>query len=1439
MNIFNGLWDTLENLAFHKVVAIQECPGHVARITFEAGGESSKQHFEKEGFIFVNGVQCKVITPPPPPPPVTIVVVYWYPLEEPDIAVNTVLSAFGTVNHVRNQFWSGRPSVSTGSKVVRMVLEREIPLFININGIRCKIWYRGQPLRCDRCCKEGHKATACPDKGKCYRCHKEGHLSRNCPDFTVWGTPLATTTSVDAETSEIAPAPVPEVGDDSLNGVAFDSRATGHFKTTENGGINDSENTINNKNSENNETIESSENIEINDNGMDSAPSTLEDNSKYLCENVADTDGLLVDKEMFQASGLRKRPVSYISPEDSAPSESDASLDPVPRSRRRSSKKPSFIPGQHSLPVSIPDATPHGPGFWKLNTSVLDDPEYFQLVNDAWQCWHSYIPLFPSLAKWWHAGKKLVKGLTIRFCCRKSKNSSLNRDVLVRLIDHLKIKVDKGQTSCVGPYHSALASLASLDLLAAKGAQVRSGAQWIEAGETSSAYFFRLEKKQAANRWIAALRDIDSNIVSSSQALRQTLSSFYSAPYADQATQSDLLRKTSSKLSDSQSASCEGSLSIEEAHSALCGMARRKSPGLDGLPMEFYLKFWNLLGSDLVAVLNSCFSSRQLSLSQRSGVLSLSYKKGDCLDPRNWRPISLLNVDYKIASRAIAGRLLKVIHIVVDKDQTCGVPGRFIGVNVALLRDVVDYPTETGAPIAILSLDQEKAFDRVDWLFMQSTLATMGFGPSFRAWVNLFYDHVCSSVNLNGNLSESFYLSRGVRQGCPPSPLLYVLISEVFAVSIRSNPRISGISLPGVGSISPISQYADDTSLILSSDDAIKAAFESFALFEKASGSKLNLTKSKGLWLGRWSGRPHPPVNLHWNSSKLKILGVFIGVGDLESDNWRPRIDAVHRVLKSWRSRSLSFQGKALIINALALFRIWYVASLIPMPAWALKELYLLVFTFFWSGKRELVSRVTVSQPSLFGGFAVVDIKLKVWALLGQWESVQLSQFTTDGCAQAAQGSSQAMENKDSPESLQRDSLPKLEIPDALKHLQNKEMKFVGVPFLSAPSQTKVVGFDSPAKFVSGDNQFLVALTLRPCTPATVMASETQESEMNTTDLFTSASAGAESLPELSESTLLWAEMTQIENPEVLKALKNSGTTFMGVHFYKFPISPSTNVDSQPKAPKTQEQKEREKEECTNRLKARNKHQQKQQEKQEQQQQQQQQEKQPQQQQQQQLVLEHAWAQAGRLCVLSGVPSPFLFPCEEMDNTKQSRAECCQGRKTRGARGSVEETSAAKRYNMADGEADARKEESEEQEEPSLHEIKSMLVDLQSTVSSIALENKQLKKGLNNLDISTKLKCHKIKTKLYKQRTRLKNIKASDLFPGYVAAAAGFNNLTLDRRGLVKSANTKRRDGCIHSIWTIDGCIHSIWTIDGRVFVKTSPDGNPVRIFSDDDFEYL
>ena len=208
-----------------------------------------------------------------------------------------------------------------------------------------------------------------------------------------------------------------------------------------------------------------------------------------------------------------------------------------------------------------------------------------------------------------------------------------------------------------------------------------------------------------------------------------------------------------SVISCLRSTSCEGELSVEECLSALQGMAHRKAPGNDGLPMEFCVKFWYVLGSDLVKVLNFCLVNNKLSKSKRRGVISLSFKKGDSLDPKNGRPISLLNVDYKTASRAIAGSLLKILHAVVDKDQTCGVPGQFIGENVAYLRDVIDYASQAGVPCAILPLHQEKAFDRVDWGFMRDTFSAMSFGPPFISSIDIFYRGSKSAVNANGHIS--------------------------------------------------------------------------------------------------------------------------------------------------------------------------------------------------------------------------------------------------------------------------------------------------------------------------------------------------------------------------------------------------------------------------------------------------------------------------------------------------------------------------------------------------------------------------------------------------------------------------------------------------------------------------------------------------------------
>ena len=642
------------------------------------------------------------------------------------------------------------------------------------------------------------------------------------------------------------------------------------------------------------------------------------------------------------------------------------------------------------LAFSIPEPFPRGPGRWKLNVSILRDPVFFQAVSDFWASWRLRKPSFPSLQQWWDRGKEHLKGFAVRHCSGIHNERPLSRSVLSALVSHLKGRIDNGVVSLVSVYERALAQLASFDLTEAEGTRVRSRVKWAEEGETSSRFVLRLEKKRGVESWISAMRAPNGMVVTDAEGICESWASFYqdlfTACPVDLGVQSDLLGCLSLSLSADDAALCDGPISSSESQAALLGMAKDKSPGSDGLPMEFYVTCWDLLGEDLVSVFNASLEAGLLPFSQREALIALIFKKGDRLDHKNWRPISLLNVDYKLCARVLAGRLLKVIASVVAPDQTCGVPGRYIGENVAFLRDVVEMANRYNLPVALLSLDQEKAFDRVDWPFLFATLAKMGFGDNFIRWVRLLYTDVRSSVLVNGYTSRPFKPSRGVRQGCPLFPLLYVLIMEVLAANVRGHPDITGLRLPGLSSPLPVlSLYADDTSAVSCSDRATRAIFAVYDRFEQGTGAKLNLGKCEGVWLGSWRGRLDAPVPIKWTTAFIIVLGVYLGNGNLEEENWRPRISAVEKCLNCWRGRSLSYAGKALIVNTLALSRVWYLASLIPMPDWVVAELNHLVFSFFWSGKSDLVARAVLHHSTFQGGFGVVSVRFKVHALLAQW----------------------------------------------------------------------------------------------------------------------------------------------------------------------------------------------------------------------------------------------------------------------------------------------------------------------------------------------------------------------------------------------------------------------------------------------------------------------
>ena len=248
------------------------------------------------------------------------------------------------------------------------------------------------------------------------------------------------------------------------------------------------------------------------------------------------------------------------------------------------------------------------------------------------------------------------------------------------------------------------------------------------------------------------------------------------------------------------------------------------------------------------------------------------------------------------------------------------------------------------------------------------------------------YHDISSCVINNGQLSQAFNLERGVRQGCLLSPLFYCLVAECLGQAIRRDPSIEGILIPGSGSKqSKVSQYADDATLILANDYSVVKCFQIISIFKRGSGSCLNSQKTEGLWIGTFAGQSTGPVPITWVTDKLKILGVYFGNSDQELPNWEHCVSKLEKRLNLWKCRTLSLKGKAMIINTIGASRLWYTATVLPMPDWVHTRVTRVIYAFLWNGKTELVKRRTCQLPLTLGGLAVINPIEKARALKLRW----------------------------------------------------------------------------------------------------------------------------------------------------------------------------------------------------------------------------------------------------------------------------------------------------------------------------------------------------------------------------------------------------------------------------------------------------------------------
>ncbi|KAJ3592512.1 hypothetical protein NHX12_007639, partial [Muraenolepis orangiensis] len=235
--------------------------------------------------------------------------------------------------------------------------------------------------------------------------------------------------------------------------------------------------------------------------------------------------------------------------------------------------------------------------------------------------------------------------------------------------------------------------------------------------------------------------------------IRRRAVSFYSTLYTSEYEEGETLSEGFCnglpQVSEEANSQLEGPLTIQELQTALQGMQGRRAPGIDGLSVEFYKAYWDVLSHDLLDVFNESLASGSMPVSCRRAVITLLPKKGNLQDIKNWRPVSLLCVDYKILSKALATRLGKAVEQVIHRDQTYCVPGRSMVDNVHLIRDVLEVSSSLGINTGLISLDQEKAFDRVEHSFLWKVMEKFGFSAGFIAKIKVLYNKIESVLKFN------------------------------------------------------------------------------------------------------------------------------------------------------------------------------------------------------------------------------------------------------------------------------------------------------------------------------------------------------------------------------------------------------------------------------------------------------------------------------------------------------------------------------------------------------------------------------------------------------------------------------------------------------------------------------------------------------------------
>ena len=506
----------------------------------------------------------------------------------------------------------------------------------------------------------------------------------------------------------------------------------------------------------------------------------------------------------------------------------------------------------------------------------------------------------------------------------------------------------------------------------------------IKGEKTSKAFLSQFKARRTQTTLTEVIFD-DKTVENSTCVLKET-EKFYRTLYTSEATPPQ--EALDEWLSVIPSTPIQDSLAYpidrEELKEVIRTSPKNKAPGPDGLPYEFYRKHFEAIHPALLEVYNTALTNGTSIHEGGQGLTILIHKKGPKGELKNWRPITLLNTDQKILSKIMVNRLSTLTPHALHQYQHGFTPGRTIASNVHSVTNVLRDTTQQGVAVF---LDQEKAYDRVSWKYLDACLKAHSFPATIRAWLTSLLQDSTIQVATGHGETDRIPLSRGLRQGDPLSPILYNMAIDPWIRHMSKDLR--GITTYGQEALT-VKAFADNCIVGLSSKQDARCFVSLLTRYSLLSQAKVNSSKSQAIVMGTPGFRP--PLGIKPTNKAVRHLGTWVKVGGFDTHLMESNLlRDITQAMTSWRCNLVTQLGRAQVVNTLGYSKVWFTAQFFPLSTTFYQALNRLVQSALWRPNTQPVTTAKLFGGTSKGGLGLIDVKQVAARIFGRTMSLILS----------------------------------------------------------------------------------------------------------------------------------------------------------------------------------------------------------------------------------------------------------------------------------------------------------------------------------------------------------------------------------------------------------------------------------------------------------------